>query len=377
MAWIEKKGGSWRVGWREAGGRQGKRRYAKAPSRKVACELKSVVERDIALHGRVTCFDPAPVVPALGEGLEKWIAAQQLAVSPRTVTSYSDALVLFLRYLCEATRIEAAALSVDLLTREHLTGFQAWLLAGGRTLSTAAKRAQAVRLAWEWLYEGDLREWIDAPPRKIQTRKRAPPKPISPTWEECDACIAACWQHDPRAKWLYPFAVAARFTGLRRSEIMLLRWEHIEGGILTVPGDLTKGECSGRRVPLSAYLLEELIACREGPFLIPAPEGERVAAEGDGRGHVDRNMRRAWIRAGVRPEAWKGQPCHAFRKALQTELERVGVRREVTEYLVGHQPTGTGARHYIDAERALWPDLVKAVALIPPVSRPVAMREAS
>lgn len=52
--------------------------------------------------------------------------------------------------------------------------------------------------------------------------------------------------------------------------------------------------------------------------------------------------------------------------------ELLGVRREVTEYLVGHQPAGTGPRHYIEAERAMWPELLEAVRRIPALPpRPV------
>ncbi|HNH48364.1 MAG TPA: tyrosine-type recombinase/integrase, partial [Myxococcota bacterium] len=255
---------------------------------------------------------------------------------------------MFLRYLT-LDGTDPETVPVTAMNRDNLNGFQLWLQAQGRTLTTIAKRAQALRLAWEWLHEGTDRAWLDAAPRRIATKKTPAARPVAPTWAEADACLRACLHHDPRAEWLYPFALLARFTGLRRSEILRLKWEHIDiaAGILDVHGQITKGGYSGRRFPVSPHLLTELATLpRDDQWIVPAPEKERIAADGDGRGHVDRNMRRAWVRAGVPSAKWSGQPCHAFRKTMRTEMELLDVRREVIDYLIGHQPEGTGARHY-------------------------------
>ena len=168
------------------------------------------------------------------------------------------------------------------------------------------------------------------------------------------------------------FALWARYTGLRRSELLLLeRGDLHPDGTLTIRIETTKAEISGRRIPLAPGLRAELARLPvDGRYLIPAPEKERQAAQGDGRGHVDRSMRRAWTRAGVPADKWAGQPCHAFRKTIQTEGELLGIRREVIDYLLGHQPAGVGARHYLEAERALWPELVAAVSRIPDLRAP-------
>lgn len=381
MAWIEKRPSGYLVAWRL----DGKRDSRSAPDKRTAEAVKRRVEQDIALYGRVTIDDRPEAPPSLATRLDAWVDSLALSMKPRSASQYADACVLFLRYLTlrdlaehgikdtpeERERV-SAALPVTALDRDALIGFQAWLLEGGRSLSTVAKRGQALRLAWEWLREGPDKRWLEEAPRKIATRKRRPAKPIAPTWAEADAAVLACLDHDPRAPWLYWFAVVARFTGLRRSEILLLEWRDIEpsGDVLTLRGETTKGEIGGRRLPLAPGLVAELARIpRVDKYVIPAPPGERIAAEGDGRGHVDRSMRRAWTRAGVPPEKWQGRPCHAFRRTIQTEVELAGVRREVVEYLVGHQPAGTGPRHYLDAERALWPELVAAVKKIPDLPR--------
>lgn len=367
MAWIEaRKAGGYRIVWRVGEGRAAKRDWRNAPDKRTAEAVKRRVEHDLAVHGRVTIDDTPDAPPALHARLDAWLDSLVLTVRPRTATNYGDACTLFLRYLVERDKRDVATIPVSALDRDALVGWQAWMLDGGRTLTTVAKRAQTVRLAWEWLREGTDKRWLEEAPRKITTRKPRPPKPIAPTWEEADRCVLACYQHDPRAAWLYTFAVVARFTGLRRSEVLRLEWTDIVDDVLNVRTELTKGEISGRRVPMAPGLVSELARLPRGErWIVPAPEKERIAADGDGRGHVDRNMRRAWVRAGVAVEKWTGQPCHAFRKTIQTEVELSGVRREVVEYLVGHQPPGTGARHYLEAERALWPELLVAVKKIP------------
>lgn len=371
MAWIEpRKAGGYRVVWRVGEGREAKREWRNAPDKRTADAVKRRVEQDLASFGRVTIDDVKETPPALHARLDAWLDSLILTVKPRTATQYGDACALFLNYLVERDQRDVADIPVTALDRDALIGWQAWLLEGGRALTTVGKRAQTLRLAWEFLREGSDKRWLEEAPRKIATRKRRTAKPIAPTWAETDAVVMACLDHDPRAPWLFWFAMTARFTGLRRSEIILLEWSDYtndgEIGTLTLRAETTKGDIGGRRIPLAPGLVAELERIpRVDKYILPVPEGERLAAAGDGRGHVDRSMRRAWTRAGVAPEKWKGQPCHAFRKTIQTEVEYSGTRREVVEYLVGHQPEGTGPRHYLDAERALWPELLAAVKRIP------------
>jgi integrase len=364
MAWIEKRANGYRVVWRDGEGRDAPKQSRGAPDKRTAEALRRRIEQDLALYGRVGGGEQA--APPLHARLDAWLDALALTVRPATASKYGDACTLFLRYLVSARGLSLDAIPVSALTRESLVGFQSWLRTQGRSLTTVAHRAKAIRLAWEWLRDGEDRRWLEEAPRRIATRRPPLARPIVPTWAEADAAVLCTRQF--RVDWVYAFALLARYTGLRRAEVIQVEWADIDGDVLILRGESTKGQASGRRLPLSPHLVAELARLpRRGRWVVDAPPNERAAAEGTARGHIDRFLRTAWERAGVAREKWHGQPCHSFRKTFQTEVEAAGVRRDVVEYLVGHQPKGTGARHYLDAERALWPELLEAVRRIPPL----------
>lgn len=388
MASIEKlPSGRYRVVWYEG---IDKLRRA-APDYDTARKLKLRIEQDLSLHGRVTIDDPRPRARPLHEALTAWLDAVRLDLTPRTHGNYEDATVLFLDAMSRRLGVDAAALDVTVLNREALVGFSSWLIAEGRTSTTALKRAQTLRLAWLWLYEGETDgPFLKPPPAKAAGRRAPLPSPIAPTWREADACLDAMHARGIRRTphdWLFRFGLLARYTGLRRSELIRVLWTDLEldgfAPAMTIRAVITKGQESGRRVPLAPALAAILRTWdRPTPYVVAAPPAEVVAAEGKGRGHVDRNLRRAWVRAGVRPEVWTTRPAHAFRRGLRTGLEELRIRTPIIDYLVGHKPVGTGPRHYLDSERAYWPELVEAVNALPVYvprvgGRVVAMRNRS
>lgn len=110
---------------------------------------------------------------------------------------------------------------------------------------------------------------------------------------------------------------------------------------------------------MSSHLLEYLagLGHRDG-YVVPSNRhGERA------REARQRDIIRAWRRAGVRPEVWEGRSHHAFRKGFITELKRAGADADAVEVLVGHKlPSLRGI--YTDP-RAM--PMQTAVALIPPL----------
>lgn len=129
-----------------------------------------------------------------------------------------------------------------------------------------------------------------------------------------------------------------------------------------MPSESTKGGASGRVVPLPRWL--EVLVGTWGPpssggTLVDAPAGELT-----GRGHVDRTLRRAWKRSGVRPAAWEGQPVHGARVTIRSTLAAAGVQGDVIDAYLGHAGQGAGSRHYTD-RAALRPSLVAAADLLP------------
>jgi len=77
-----------------------------------------------------------------------------------------------------------------------------------------------------------------------------------------------------------------------------------------------------------------------------------------------RDMMRAWKRAGVREEAWKHRPHHAFRKGIRSGLKRLGADAMAVEFLLGHSLGIAGV--YTDPGAL---PMRAAVALIPPMTK--------
>lgn len=150
---------------------------------------------------------------------------------------------------------------------------------------------------------------------------------------------------------------------------MLLRWEdfnldHPAGPLLTIRGDLgkTKHERSGRIVPVSTHLAEELRSWeRLEAWLVVSPRARNGPRE---RVFRARDLGRAWARAGVREAVWTGRPAHCFRKGFITGLKRKNADTEAVEQLVGHKLVGQRGT-YLDPDAL---PMRAAVAKVPSVS---------
>ncbi|MFH1465066.1 MAG: site-specific integrase [Pseudomonadota bacterium] len=282
---------------------------------------------------------------------------------PNTAIRYARALDLFLRYL-DGVHGKGAPLPPALLTRRLLADWHTALKHGGlhgqdRQDATRRKLVEVVQLAWAWLYDNDESGAEIPPSRKIRMAREPATPTVAPTWAEMDACIGALdgWQHD--------LAILLRFTGLRVQQAMYLTWDDLDLGarVLRVRGELGKSpqERRGRVVPVSPHLADALEGWprAEEPWLVISNryrggDRERMARA--------RDVGRAWARVGVRDEAWKGRPHHAFRKGFVSELRRAGADADAVEYLVGHS---LGLRGIYTDPNAL--PLEQAVALIPPL----------
>lgn len=368
MASIQKHGDKWRVKWRE-GGRDAPARYASAPTRRVADELRRDIERQLALTGT---YNPraGAGAPRLDARLRAWLDTRAADLAPRTVTVYDAAIRQYAAYAGPGAGLGA-------LTREHLAAFRSQLVAEGASPSTAYKRAATVLLAWTWLTEGPDARWLaEHAPRKLDGRRPRNPAPIDiPTWDDLDLLHGALVARHGPDDWRPRLALLVRYTGLRRGEAVLLRRADLELDVPAMRVRVTKGDLSARRVPLAPPLVAAVRTWEPTEYVIDGPERERQAARSEAheesghlvRGHADRDLRRAWATTGVRPEVWSGRPAHCARRTWTTYLPAAGADREAVEYLIGHAPTGTGPRYYADQERRLWPAMVAAVGMVPAV----------
>lgn len=339
-----------RVRWRDPDGSRHTKHVATAADAK---RLTREIEEDHSL-GRPWQPRVARAVPLLGDAMSAYITDRSRVLSPGTLVRYARTLDVFKRFIND----DGATLST--LTKQRLADFFAWLRVPAhglhgrqRSEDTARKNVEVVQLLWSWCAEHDEYAEHVGSARTIEMKRSQPAITVAPTWAEMTACIDAC------SGWHRQLATVLYATGLRCNQAMRLRWSDVDlvTGALTIRPELGKSESEsrGRIVPLPAWFIAELAQWPRGEYLVTS--GRTGDRERQAR---DRDMARAWTRAGVRAAAWEGRPHHAFRKGYVSGLKRAGADDEAVEFLVGHSLGLRGV--YTDADAL---PLVAAVALVP------------
>ena len=360
MASITKRGTKWMVRWRDSFGVQ----YTRTcPTKKSADTLRLQVEVEQA-HGRdwrPEVDNPCEVIDLEGV-LTAFIEHRSLRLRGTTLRRYGENLDLFVRFLRVGQ--PDGTLTPALLSRARLESYYAWLVrpenglhGSAREADTARKIVEVAQLAWKWA-DGSERWPGEIPsPRSIEMVRTAPKAVVAPTFVEMAACVQAC------TGWQRKLATFLYYTGLRVGETMLLEWRDLDvaAARLTIRPEISKTN-KGRIIPLSPLLIEEVSAwgIRTGYILPSGRQGgsrERQARA--------RDMKRAWVRAGVREAAFDHDPHHAFRKGFKSGMLALGVAPDAVDFLQGHE-LGEGARgRYIDPWLAF--PLVEAVTRVPKV----------
>ena len=367
MASVTRRNGKWRLRWRDP---DGKARSRQCPTKRAAQELQNQIGEACALGVRWEPRD-ARQAPDLRLLLRDYVDECTRVLQPSTAMRYARILDLFLRYMDDQHGV-GTPLPPSLLTRRLLADWYEDLATGGlhgnpRAQATRRKAVEALQLAWTWLYDHDESGATIPPPRRLRMPRQPAALTVAPTWKEMDACIAALngWQRD--------VATLLRFTGLRVQQVMGLCWGDLDlrEGRLIVRGELGKSpqERRGREIPVSRHLVGELERWErsdEGWLIVSSRhrggDRERMARA--------RDVGRGWTRAGVREEAWRGRPHHAFRKGFVSGLKREGADTDAVEHLVGHS---LGLRGIYTDPDAL--PLREAVALVPPLGVELPERE--
>jgi integrase len=312
MATITKRGDAYLVRWY---GVHGDRRARSCPTRRSAEQLGRTVEEDKA-QGR----DWEP--PRLGAKLEdvvsgflKHIARTKTA---GTLHAYSTQTMRFVEF------VGADEPAAQALSRTVLASFYDFL--SGKVAERSRQLyVNGVMRLWTWAHDSDEFAEDVARPRRLEMRSVELTPTVAPTWEECDRCIAALGPGTGG----YRMAVIMRYTGLRVGQACRLLYSDLDAtaGTLRIRGELgkTRSERAGRIIPVSPHL----VAAVQSWGGLPS---DRIA----GVGRSDEMIRAAWLRSGVRADAYAKRPDHAFRKAFVTELRRAGADSDAVEYLVGH-----------------------------------------
>lgn len=298
----------------------------------------------------------------LRKGGEEFILAQETRLRSRTMERYRRELENFVCW-CEDQGLEdVGGLSRPLLRRyyKHLLATGRW--GRPRQPQSANKILQCLGVWWEWLYDHDdeLGHEDAVPrPRKVEVYAVAAPVTVAPTWSEMDDLIMELesveWAR--RAAWLQ------RFTALRIGETLGVTWGavNLDTRQIRIDAEISKGGYGGRVLPISTALLEEIERWPRGSAdtLVCA-----TSTSTRNSSRPARVYRTAWKRAGVRREAWDGQPTHSVRKGVYSGLLGEGAHPDAVEALAGHSFSAS-RRPYMDAEIAF--KLADVVEMIPRV----------
>ena len=127
------------------------------------------------------------------------------------------------------------------------------------------------------------------------------------------------------AEYLRPIIAAAVYSGMRKSEILNLKWNQIDFDSKQIRVEKTK---SGRVrfIPLSGILLAELLTLRrENPFVFANPETKKPYVD------LKKGFKAACEKAGI-----EGLRFHDLRHTFASRLVERGVDVETVKELLGH-----------------------------------------
>ena len=160
------------------------------------------------------------------------------------------------------------------------------------------------------------------------------------TPEQAALVLEAC----PDAEWRAIFSLA-RFGGMRSSEILCLRWEHIvwSDNRIRVPG--SKGRQGLKRMRDLPIFDELAVALRELQSERPKQDGQIILSYSTGD-NMRTQMARIIAAAGV--SDWE-RPFQNLRSTRSTELAAMGVPIQNFCRWLGHSPK-VALEHYLQVQ---------------------------
>jgi integrase len=366
VASYSKRGNRYQIRWRDP---DGTNRGYSCPDLTTTKKIVRQIEEYSAL-GRVWRSPREVEVPSLIKLCDEYINETKRLKAPGTAEQREIAIANFLRFLGAD---ETHWYGPDDLTRSNLSGFYDYMI-GERKCSAvyAGEQVRKVERWWTWLADSD--DWCDLVPRpkRLELPEMLPtPAAVAPSWEEMDRVVEAA------NGWYRNLFVVLRYTGLRKSQAMRLTWNDfdLDAGELYVRPALGKSrqERAGRRIPISAHLVEAMAGwgVREG-FVVPCPGARRKLDH--------ESVQYLWKRAGAREAIWNtrveddrrvlGHPTHAFRKGIESGLLQLGANALAVEYLLGHKLPGV-LTSYVDPTTL---PLRDTIDLVPKIGGPVKVK---
>jgi integrase len=159
------------------------------------------------------------------------------------------------------------------------------------------------------------------PLRLVKFLKEPPGRLRYLTREEMGLLVEACSPH------LRPIVVTALNTGMRKSEILGLKWQDIDFGAKTITIHQTKNN-EPRVIPMNQTLYDELHQLPRGlhtPYVFCHENGERYD-------EVKRSFTSACRKAGIMDFRF-----HDLRHTFASHLVMNGINLKTVQYLLGHK----------------------------------------
>lgn len=175
--------------------------------------------------------------------------------------------------------------------------------------------------------------------------------------------------HRPRSPYLVAFLLIALDTGMRRGEILALRWSNLDRKrrVITLPAEITKTR-TGRSVPLSPRVMAELDRLPRAIDGRIIPMEARAASRAIERviHRARQNYEQACKREGIKPDPGylRGLRLHDLRHEAVSRLFEAGLNPMQVASISGHKDLRMLARYtHLDAAdlgRQLWGDAGEA-----------------
>ena len=159
------------------------------------------------------------------------------------------------------------------------------------------------------------------PMRSVRLLKEPPGRLRYLIWAEMGSLVEACPPH------LRTIVVTAMHTGMRKSEILGLKWQDIDFGAKTITVHLTKNN-EPRVIPMNQTIYDELHNLPRPlhtPYVFCHENGERYD-------EVKRSFKSACRKAGITDLRF-----HDLRHTFASHLAMNGINLKTVQYLLGHK----------------------------------------
>jgi len=197
------------------------------------------------------------------------------------------------------------------------------------------------RKAWEWGYcSGKKLRQIRQARFLVENNQRV--RYLEP--EECQALVHVCERY-PRLKHLKPIIVTALNTGMRRGEILSLRWEQVDFKKGLISFEVEPGE-EKRKIPINESLAETLRGIErstESPYVF-------VDSQGNQYKHIREAFASACRKIGIQDFRFQD-----LRHTFACHLVKAGIEIATVAKLLGHKSQAMTVRY-----AHLAPDQMKA-----------------